>query len=125
MKRYRRFLLAGIGLAAMLSGCATQSRFEWGGYEPALYAYAKKPDLRPSYRTALEKAVDQGRKTSRLAPGLLAELGYLSLEDGDTAQAIRLFEEEMTAFPESRVFLGGIVARTKGRAVSKKVEASS
>jgi hypothetical protein len=60
-----------------------------------------------------------------LAPGLLAELGYLSLEDGDTSQAIRLFEEEMTTFPESRIFLGGIVARTKGQAVSKKVEASS
>jgi hypothetical protein len=55
----------------------------------------------------------------------LAELGYLSLEDGDPSQAVRLFEEEIQAFPESRVFLGGIIARTKGQAVSRKAEASS
>ena len=104
--------LAGLTLAS----CATPSRFEWGGYESALYAYAKRPDLRPQYRATLEKAIADGRRTNRLAPGLLAELGYLALEDGDTVQAVRLFDEEMTAFPESRPFLTDIVARTKGQA---------
>lgn len=113
----KKLCSAAAGLTAvalLLSACGTTSRFEWGGYEGALYGYAKKPELRPQYRATLEKAVEQGRRTNRLAPGLLAELGYLSLEDGDTATAVRYFEEEMKTFPESRAFLEGVVARAKG-----------
>lgn len=107
-------------LTLFITGCATAtSRFEWGNYEGALYSYAKKPDQRPQYRTALERAVEQGRKTGRIAPGLLAELGYLALEDGDAPSALRLFEEEMRVFPESRPFLEGIVTRARG-SVSKE-----
>jgi hypothetical protein len=124
MKRSSPVILGIAALALLLSACATPSRFEWGGYEGALYSYAKKPELRPQYRTALEKAVEQGRKTNRLAPGLLAELGYLALEDGDIATAVPLFEEEMRTFPESRGFLQGVVARAKGGA-SKKAEVTS
>lgn len=122
----KRFPVAILGIGAvalLLSACATPSRFEWGGYEGALYSYAKKPDLRPQYRTALERAIEQGRKTNRLAPGLLAELGYLALEDGDVATAVPLFEEEMRAFPESRAFLQGVVARAQS--ASKKAGVTS
>jgi hypothetical protein len=78
---------------------------------------------RSTYRATLEKAIAEGRRTSRLAPGLLAELGYLALEDGDNVQAVRLFEEEMIAFPESRGFLTGVVVRAK-TAPAKKVASS-
>jgi hypothetical protein len=117
-------LACGLGaLAFVLSACATPSRFEWGAYEGALYSYAKKPDTRPQYRASLEKAIDQGRKTDRLAPGLLAELGYLKLDDGETAAAVALFEQEMKLFPESRPFLEGVVSRANGG--SKKAEVTS
>jgi hypothetical protein len=122
----KRHISTAAGLSAMalvISACATTSRFEWGNYEGALYSYAKKPDLRPQYRAALQKAIEHGRKTNRLAPGLLAELGYLSLEEGDTAAALHLFEEEMKTFPESRPFLEGVAARAKG--VSSKAEVAS
>lgn len=120
----RSLTVLGIAVGALLlASCATPSRFEWGGYEGALYSYAKKPDMRPQYRVALEKAVEQGRKTNRLAPGLLAELGFLALEDGDVATAVPLFEEEMRTFPESRLFLQSVVARATGD--SKAAEANS
>lgn len=125
MKKSLGLLIAGVGLSFLLSACATPSRFAWGGYEGALYAYAKKPTLRENYRQALAKAVDEGKRSNRLAPGLLAELGYLSLEDGDTTHAVQFFEEEMQAFPESRVFLAGIVARTKGQSLPKKTGATA
>lgn len=115
-----RVILASLSLASLLAGCATPSRFEWGGYEAALYAYAKKPELRPNYRAALEKAIEQGRKTNRLAPGLLAELGYLDLEDHNEVEALRHFNEEMAAFPESRAFLSDVVARVGGQAKTAK-----
>jgi hypothetical protein len=125
MKRPLGHLVTGVGLSLLLAACATPSRFEWGGYEGALYAYAKKPTLRENYRQALQKAVDEGKRTNRLAPGLLAELGYLSLEDGDTIHAVQFFEAEMQAFPESRVFLTGVIARTKGQTLPKKTEATA
>jgi hypothetical protein len=108
----------GLGIMMLMTtACATPStRFEWGSYEGALYAFSKNPDMRPQYRASLEKAIDQGRKTNRLAPGLFAELGYIQLEDGDTGGALKSFDEEMKAFPESRTFLASIVARTKSSA---------
>ncbi|MEW6017368.1 MAG: DUF4810 domain-containing protein [Pseudomonadota bacterium] len=110
-----------MALSLLLTACATSSRFEWGNYEGALYSYAKKPEFRPQYRTSLEKAIEQGRRTNRIAPGMLAELGYLSLEDGDTTAAVALFEEEMRLFPESRPFLEGVTARARGGSQTSEV----
>lgn len=111
MKLRQLCIIALVGIS--LTACATPSRFEWGGYESALYVYAKKPDKRPEYREALRKAIDAGRASNRLAPGLLAELGYLHMEDGDTSGAIALFEEEMKNFPESRPFMEKVISRLK------------
>jgi hypothetical protein len=97
----------------LLASCAPQGRFTWGNYENTLYAYAKSPDQRAAYKKALEEAIAAGREKNNVAPGLLAELGYLCMEDGDTTQAISLFEEEMTRYPESRVFLDGIIQRSR------------
>ncbi len=103
-----------IGLTA--SGCATQERFHWGAYEQALYVYAKKPDQGPAYEKALTRAIETGRRSKRIAPGLLAELGYMRLEQGDFSKAVSLFEEEMMLFPESKFFLSNVVLRAKARA---------
>ncbi len=102
--------LAALSVAA----CATPTRFEWGNYENSLYAYYKKPDSRENYRKSLVDAIERGEESQRLAPGLHAELGFLSLEEGKNAEAIARFEKEMAAFPESRSFLGSIVARISG-----------
>jgi hypothetical protein len=120
MKQHVLAIAVALTAGLTLSACATnKSRFEWGNYEGSLYAYAKKPDAKPKYKEALERAIDTGRKTNRVAPGLLAELGYLYLEDGDVAHATPLFEEEMQRFPESRVFLAGVVTRAKGAPTDK------
>jgi hypothetical protein len=100
--------------ALVVSACAPATRFEWGNYEGALYAYAKKPEARPQYRAALESAIQKGRQTQRIAPGLQAELGYVLLEDGDKAGARAQFEGEMRDFPESKAFLQGVVDRLDG-----------
>ncbi len=96
--------------ALAVSGCATAPRFEWGNYDQELYAYSKRPERGPQFEAALVKAIAQGRKTNRLAPGLQAELGYLYLADGKSDAAIVQFEAEMRDFPESRSFLTKIVA---------------
>ncbi|MEH6490226.1 DUF4810 domain-containing protein [Hyphomonas oceanitis] len=101
-------------LALGLAACATPPRFEYGAYEPTLYAFYKKPEMREKFETALEAAIEKGEASDRLAPGLYAELGYLRLDQGDQAAAIQLFEKEASAFPESAYFMNGVVNRLKG-----------
>jgi len=95
----------------LLTSCAAPSRFEWGNYEAGLYTYAKRPDQKATYRRALEEAIRKGRATNRVAPGLLAELGYLQLEDGNIPGAIALFEEEKVLFPESKNLMNDVISR--------------
>ena len=104
----------GALVATALASCAPTTRFEWGAYEGSLYASAKRPDQKEAFRTALLRAIEKGRESNRIAPGLNAELGYLYLEEGDTQKAVSYFEEEMRLFPESRKFLASVVARAKG-----------
>jgi hypothetical protein len=106
----------GLGLALalsvpMLSACAPQTRFEWGTYEPSLYAYYKNPSAQAEYENALVKAIAAGKKSNKIAPGLYAELGYLKLEEGKIAEAQANFDEEMRLFPESRFFLANVSRR--------------
>jgi hypothetical protein len=118
----RKVAVLTVGAIA-LCACAPQTRFEWGAYEPSLYAYYKSPSERTQLEVALVKAIALGKKSNRVAPGLYAELGFMRLENGDVAQAQVNFDEEMRLFPESRPFLDGVTKRmapnlaTKGAAL--------
>lgn len=105
--------------ASLLCACAPQTRFEWGSYEPSLYAYYKNPSEKAQYEAALVKAINLGKKSNKVAPGLYAELGYIKLEDGDIAQAQANFDEEMRLFPESRPFLSGVTKRMAPNVATK------
>ena len=100
-----------ISSASFLAACQPATRFEWGSYEPSLYAYYKSPSDRAQYQVALVSAIEKGRKTGKVAPGLCAELGYLQMEDGKFMEARQSFDEEIRFFPESRSFLTGIMQR--------------
>lgn len=103
--------MAALAALMAVAACAPTSRFEWGAYEPALYAYTQNPERRDVYKTALEQAIERGRARDAVAPGLLAELGHLRLEEGETAEAVKLFQEERTRFPESAQFMDRIIAQ--------------
>jgi len=92
-------------LCTMVISCAPQTRFVWGNYENSLYKYYKSPENREQYLRSLEKAVAKGQNEGKVAPGLMAELGFLALESGDTKGAVNYFENEMAIFPESRPFM--------------------
>ena len=115
MNRKLALLTAFIGAVA-LTACAPTSRFEWGAYEQALYAYSQNPENRGVYKTALENAIERGRARDAIAPGLLAELGYLHLEDGNAVEALKYFREERTLFPESAVLMDRVITQLGGSA---------
>ena len=90
---------------AFASACAPVSRFEWGAYDQQLFRYHQEPENRGDYMQALERAIERGEATNRVAPGLNAELGYLFWEEGRYDEADVRFRREMELFPESRGFL--------------------
>jgi len=108
-------VFVGLIAAVLLTQCAPQTRFEWGNYEGSLYSFYKNPSDREAYKKSLTDAIERGRAKNVIAPGLLAELGYMYLEDGDNVRAAALFREEMQLFPESRPFLTRIIDRNTGR----------
>ncbi len=111
MHRLNAVFIAAMA-SAVLTECAPATRFTWGDYENSLYVYYKSPSEREAYRKSLLTAVERGRQKNDIAPGLLAELGYLYMEDGDTARATALFREEMQRFPESQSFLTRVLERS-------------
>lgn len=115
MIKKTHLILAG---AALVTACATPPRFEYGAYEPALYAFYKKPEMADKFEKALERAIEKGESSGRLAPGLYSELGYLRLMQGDQAAAITMFQKEAEAFPEANFFMGVVVRRLKGEDVT-------
>lgn len=103
--------VAAAGAALAVTACAPASRFEWGAYEQALYAYAQNPESRPAYKASIERAIEGGQKRNAVAPGLHAELGYLYLEEGDPAAALEHFQQERVLFPESAVFMNRVISQ--------------
>ena len=101
-------------MGAGLAGCAVPARFDWGGYDSALYAYSKHPDQLAGFKETLLDTIARGRANGRLAPGLQAELGYIYLGEGNRVAAIEQFKAEMADFPESRPFLIKIIAQNAG-----------
>lgn len=111
MRTICKFILVGAVLA--VTACAPASRFEWGSYENTLYAYTKAPEAKEAYRNSLVAALRRGEESNRVAPGLNAELGYLFMEEGQTAEAIQYFESEKRLFPESQRFMDGVITRLR------------
>lgn len=94
----------------MLGGCAQKGLYDWGGYSGLMYQNYKKPEsvsanlvLLQTHVTALE-----GRST-KVAPGLYADLGTLYLQAGDRVRAVENYRKERAAWPESAGLMDGMI----------------
>jgi hypothetical protein len=100
--------VAGMLVALVpLTACHTApERYNWGNYDPSLYAYYKSPAKLADLTASLEaviKASDTNRRP--VPPGIYAEYGYLQLQQGKTQEAVQFFKLEETHWPESKVFM--------------------
>lgn len=103
-------LSAALGASLLaVAACGPTTRFEWGAYETALYAYTDNPEHRDTYKNALVNAIAQGAKRNAVAPGMHAELGYMLLQEGDASGAVEHFRTEASLFPESAAFMNRII----------------
>lgn len=103
-------------VAFMLGGCATQSLYQWGGYESLLYAGYKDPAQMEKMQTKLEAHISELQKSGqKVAPGLYAELGTLYLQSGSSDKAIAMYARERDEWPESKGLMTAMINNLERR----------
>lgn len=107
-------------MAALFSGC-TSTRYNWSGYEDALYSQYKDPANQVSYMEELQEIVEASAKKPeiRIPPGIYAEYAYMLYQTGRYTEAVVYFRKEHDLWPESRFFMQKMIrmAELKGSKV--------
>jgi len=116
-----------LGACALLAACATAQRpkYDWAGYDEALYGYYKHPADNAPYMASLKAAIDHADKNhQRVPPGICAEYGYMLMQQKKYDEAASYFEQEKQAWPESASFMDGMIksAHAGGHATSGNVK---
>ena len=108
----RRFL--GLALLMLIASCQSSGLYSWGPYEDSVYALCN--DFADSDQTEIRAQLDA--HVSRLrdhglipAPGMYAQLGYLEYLAGNYELAAGHFNAEKNLYPESAVFMDGLLKR--------------
>lgn len=117
----RSLVLVVLGAAVGVAGCASESphiNYHWGHYEDLLYRMYSEPGAADPLEQIqmlsedVERAAAQGQL---VPPGIHAHLGYMYLLNGEPDRALEQFDLEKTEYPESTVFIDGMVNRMKSQ----------
>lgn len=101
-----------LGVLVMTAiGCTNQTTlYDWGKYEDNLFNYYHNPAVKEAvvanHIEFLARLESQGRTP---APGLLAEAGTLLLLQGDRQEAVRFYQMEHDAWPESQLLMNTLI----------------
>ena len=117
-----------LAFCIVAGGCATapQEHYYWGNYEALLLTmYVELGTADPF--TQIEKLsgdIQQAENTGKpVPPGLYAHLGMMYALNGDASQAEAAFYKERELFPESEVFIDGMMARAFARSEKQNAPA--
>ncbi len=110
-KKY--FLFYGI-ILIMLTGCQ-QHMYIWGDYEKIIHSNYKNPE---SVNTLSEIdhienniILEANMQQKKVPPGIYSHLAVLYMKVGKTDKALESFSKEKQLFPESEVFVNGMMRR--------------
>jgi len=113
----KNFSIALISLV-WLAGCATiqvsQSGFYWGSYSHTLYDFKNTPsdETRAKHIAELNAIIQKSNELNlKVPPGIYAELGLYTLEDGKEDMANKLFNHELGIYPESKAMINQILKK--------------
>lgn len=117
-----REIIVGAMLVSVLTltGCASQPSplYHWGSYESQLYnMYAKPGKAEPGEQIVqLTEDIERAQATGgRVPPGVYAHLGYMYTTQGNLTLAKQAFVEERLRYPESAVFIDGLIRRMESQ----------
>jgi hypothetical protein len=108
-----------LALALLLGGCASEDAlYRWGSYEDIVRetmldaSAARVADGIRRLSAEIAQARAEGR---RVGPGMHAQLGYLEYLSGDREAAVLELTAERELYPESGVFIEGLLRRMKAK----------
>jgi len=113
----RSALAAACTAAVVLTGLgctSTKPLYYWGHYEDLVYdMYVHPGEADPATQVALLNEDIQKAESSNqpVAPGVHAHLGYMYYLQGDLDAAYAQFAAERELYPESAVFIDGMIDR--------------
>jgi hypothetical protein len=118
MVRHCAILAGTISAALLAAGCAQQKPqiYRWGVYEELVYEMYAKPGSADPDTQVVKLSEDVTRTEAegqRVPPGVHAHLGYMYYLSGKTEPAYREFSTESELFPESTVFIDGMLQRMR------------
>lgn len=113
-----RAVWAGVLLAALLPLACQSSGgiYYWGEYEDSVHDVClaeSAVDLDAEILRITEIIDRAAERSRRVPPGLHAHLGYLYYLRGDVDGATAALLAEKEAYPESSVFIDGLLSRMK------------
>lgn len=109
----RRKLISLLLLLALV-GCGPPSIYVWGNYQDLLYASYLEPgsvDVQDEIGQVSEQIERTEQSGKLVPPGLRAHLAALLFQTGDRIGSASMFLAEKEAFPESAVFVNGMIER--------------
>lgn len=106
------FVIASVALTA----CVTPEPplYRWGDYENIVYQSYRSPGESDPFNDSVKLEEDMARTQAEgqaVPPGVRVHLGYLYFNQGRSDEARALFEQEREVFPESAVFVDGLLQR--------------
>jgi len=102
----------------LVTGCANKNTnlYTWGKYEHLIYEF-HNGDGSLALQTQielLEKTIDSAVVANRkVGPGIYAHLGMLYSSVGEIDKARAALEQERKSFPESEIFIDGLLKRAQ------------
>lgn len=113
-----RNTLVAMSLLVVLAGCASNNQlYTWGNYEESLFVNYHEPEVKEEILNDYIQFIDENRSAKKkIAPGLFAEAGTFLYERGDTTGAIRFYELEKQAWPESQQLMQTLINSLQERA---------
>lgn len=86
--------------------------YYFGNYSETLYQYEKNQTKKSmlNHQHELQKIIEKSKqKNIPVPPGIYAELGYMTLKQNKTKEAVQLFQAEAAAYPESKIFMDRLI----------------
>lgn len=116
MKSINIKLLALLAITLLAQGCAHKSNiYYWGDYENIIQDIYLNPGQADSVTQIykLNQTIEQAEnKGLKVPPGVFAHLGMVHAQSGNLGLARESLLQEKALYPESSVFIDGLLSRS-------------